>query len=126
MKTRGLLVGGMMVVALGLVGCGGGGGGGGGGGPVELTVGTGPDASLVFDPTTISAPPNTEVRLTFQNEGTISHNLAFQGGITAKTADDVPAGESETIEFTTPGPGDYQYVCTVHPGMEGTLTVAAP
>ncbi len=102
-------------------------GGGGGEGAVQaaampLTVGTGSGASLEFEPTTVQAPANTPVNLTFSNQSTLPHNLTFQDAIQAQTSD-LPGGANETISFTTPGPGAYTFVCTLHPGMEGTLTV---
>ena len=130
MKLRRYLTGGALMLALALTACGGGGGGGtdggaGSGGNEEtpLTVGTGTEASLEFNPKTIGATPNTKVRLTFTNNGTLPHNLTFQDPINVKTSDSVAPGVEETIEFTTPGPGAYNYVCTLHPGMQGTLTV---
>ena len=137
MKLRGLLTGGALALALTLSACGGGGGeggntggtgggetGGGTGGATAITIGTDKAAELKFIPTTAEAPANTQVQLTFRNDSTSQpHNLVFQEGITAKTADLVAAGASETLEFTTPGAGDYKFVCTIHPGMEGTLTV---
>jgi plastocyanin len=134
MKFRGLLTGGALALALTLSACGGGEGGntggtggaagGGTGGTTEIVIGTDKAAELKFIPTTAEAPANTPVKLTLRNDSTSQpHNLAFQEGITAKTADLVAAGASETIEFTTPGAGTYKFVCTIHPGMEGTLTV---
>jgi plastocyanin len=40
------------------------------------------------------------------------------GNTTGRTQDG-----SQTIEFTAPDPGEYTFVCTLHPGMEGTLVV---
>ncbi len=129
MKLRGLLMGGALTLALALTACGGGGGGNAGGGGAggsgtNLTVGTDTAAELKFVPATISAPANTEVKLTFNNQSTSQpHNLTFQQGITAATATNVATGQSETITFRTPGPGSYPFVCTIHPTMVGTLTV---
>ena len=100
------------------------GGGGGGGGGTTLTVGTNTAPGHKFFPATFSAPANTEVKLTFNNQSTSQpHNLTFQQGITAATATNVAMGQSETLTFRTPGPGSYQFVCTIHPTMVGTLTV---
>ena len=126
MKLRSFLASLALGLALVLTACGGGGGGntgGTGGGATTITVGTDKAAELKFDPTTVSAPANTAVQLTFTNQSTLPHNLAFNEGITAKTSDNVAAGASETISFTTPGAGAYKFVCTIHPGMEGTLNV---
>ena len=137
MKLRGLLTGGALALALTLSACGGGGGeggntggtgggetGGGTGGATAITIGTDKAAELKFIPNTAEAPANTQVQLTFRNDSDSQpHNLVFQEGITAKTSDLVAAGASETLEFTTPGAGAYKFVCTIHPGMDGTLTV---
>ncbi len=32
---------------------------------------------------------------------------------------------SEALEFKAPDPGDYPFVCTLHPGMRGTLVAEA-
>ncbi len=148
MKFRGYLTGGVLALALALTGCGGGngsgntgntggtgstgstggtGGTGGSGGAAAgttLTVGTDKAAELKFVPTTITAPANTQVSLVFNNESDSQpHNLKFQEGIQAGTADLVAAGASETIQFTTPAAGDYPFICSIHPTMVGTLTV---
>jgi plastocyanin len=90
---------------------------------VALEVGTGEGASLQFEPTTVTAPANTPVQITFINQSTLPHNLTFQNEITARTVEQVAAAASETISFETPGAGTYPFVCTIHPGMEGALTV---
>jgi plastocyanin len=88
-----------------------------------LAVGTGTDANLVFVPNQVDAPPNTAVTLTFTNHAAVPHNLTFQAGVSAQTSPSVGPGTSETLAFTTPGPGTYKFVCTIHPGMEGRLVV---
>jgi plastocyanin len=35
----------------------------------------------------------------------------------------IDPGDSQTIEFIAPEAGEYTFVCTLHPGMEGTLIV---
>jgi aldose sugar dehydrogenase len=97
--------------------------GAGSGEVVEITVGTDDGSELLFDPTEVSVPAGATVRLTFVNESTVPHNLTFGEPINAATATIVEPGAEETIEFTAPEPGEYTYVCTLHPGMEGTLVV---
>ena len=101
----------------------GGGGGAAGGTAQAIQVGTDTDAALQFAPKSVEAPPKTKIELTFNNRASLAHNLTFQNGIDAKTSDQVPAGTSQTITFTTPDPGTYKFVCTIHPGMEGQLVV---
>jgi glucose/arabinose dehydrogenase/plastocyanin len=91
-----------------------------------LTIGTATDATLAFDPATISAPAGGTLSVTFENRSAgVPHNLTFGEPINQATETVVQAGASETLEFPAPEPGDYKYVCTLHPGMEGTLTIEA-
>lgn len=91
-------------------------------GPPPITVGTGEGASLEFVPPSVTAPPDTPVSLVFTNQSTLPHNLSFDEPINMRTAD-IGGGTSETLTFTTPAPGTYTFVCTIHPGMEGELAV---
>jgi plastocyanin len=123
MRIRGFLAAGALGLGLVLTGCGGG-GGSGSSGPSALTLNTSAGTDLKFDPITLEAPANSKVTLTFNNKSdSLPHNLAFAAPVSAKGGDIVAPGASETLEFTTPGPGTYKYTCTIHPGMEGTLTV---
>jgi plastocyanin len=91
---------------------------------VEITVGTDTGTANEFIPDEISVPAGATVRLTFVNESdSVPHNLTFGDPINAATATTVAPGEEETIEFTAPEAGEYTFVCTLHPGMEGTLVV---
>lgn len=91
---------------------------------VEITVGTDTGSANEFVPGEITVPAGATVRLTFVNESeTVPHNLTSGDPINAATATTVAPGEEETIEFTAPEPGEYTFVCTLHPGMEGTLVV---
>ena len=92
---------------------------------VTITVGTDSDAALLFVPRTVEAPANTPVRLIFNNTSTQPHNLLIPAPISAKTKLIVSAGATDTIEFITPAPGKYRFVCSVHEdeGMVGTLQV---
>ena len=91
---------------------------------VEITVGTDTGTANEFDPTEVTVPAGATVRLTFVNESTsVPHNLTFGDPIDAGTAVTVAPGDSEVIEFTAPEAGEYTFVCTLHPGMEGVLVV---
>jgi len=92
---------------------------------VEVTVGTDTGAELKFDPGEVTVQAGANVRLTFENRAAVPHNLTFQGPITAATSTVVAPGATETVEFKAPGPGEYPFVCTLHPGMGGTLVVGA-
>jgi plastocyanin len=102
---------------------GGGGSGAAAGSAQAIQVGTDAGTALQFAPKSVEASAKTKIALTFNNRATLAHNLTFQNVIGAKTSDQVPAGQSETITFTTPDPGTYTFVCTIHPGMAGQLVV---
>ena len=90
---------------------------------VEITVGTDIGAELNFEPREVSVPAGADVRLSFENRSTVPHNLTFQRPPDVATSTVVAAGASETLEFKAPDPGEYAFVCTLHPGMAGTLLV---
>jgi plastocyanin len=90
---------------------------------VEVSVRTDGN-DLTFDPAEITVPTGATVRLTYTNEArSLAHNLIFIAPLSVGTALQVGAGDSETIEFVAPEPGEYTFVCTLHPGMSGTLIV---
>jgi plastocyanin len=97
--------------------------GGGEGEATSLTIGTDPGAALLFEPTEATAPGGGEISIVFENRATLPHNLTFNDPINAATSTIVPAGASETITFRAPAPGAYDFVCTLHPGMDGVLTI---
>ena len=90
---------------------------------VEITVVTDTGTSLLFDPGDVTVPAGAEVTLTFENRSTVPHNLTFGDPINVATATIVQPGASETVTFTAPEAGSYEFVCTLHPGMSGTLIV---
>src|SRR5687768_1985633 len=78
---------------------------------------------MKFEPAEVTAPAGADVALTFENQSTVPHNLTFQAPIDVATATIVAPGASETVEFAAPDAGEYPFVCTLHPGMDGTLIV---
>lgn len=97
-----------------------------GGAATKITIGTKPDDELEFDPDSVEVPTGALVSVTFENRAaTLPHNLTFREPINVASSPVVAPGASETIEFTAPAPGDYVFACTIHPGMEGKLTVEA-
>jgi plastocyanin len=95
------------------------------GAAVEVTVGTDTGAELKFDPGQVTVQAGADIRLTFENRSSVPHNLTFQVPINVATSTIVAPGTSETLEFKAPDPGEYPFVCTLHPGMGGTLVVEA-
>lgn len=88
-----------------------------------LAIGTRTGTETEFEPDEVSVPVGSRVSVTFTNLASIPHNLTFNAPIDVATSPVVDPGASETIEFAAPEPGDYTFQCTLHPGMQGTLTV---
>ncbi len=87
---------------------------------ITLTV----DSGFRFNPSTITVHQGT-VKVTLVHKGTgAPHDFS----VTGFPADNVPlarGGVTTSATFTTPSPGSYQFVCTIHvaQGMTGTLVV---
>lgn len=84
--------------------------------------------NIQFDKDELTAPPNTEVTLTFENnDAGIPHNVAVYR--TEAAADAIFVGElfngvkTEEYVFTTPEVGEYYFRCDVHPAMDGAFVV---
>jgi plastocyanin len=94
-------------------GDGNGGGGGGGGGGTEVSM-----EGTAFNPAELTVKVGDTV--TWTNNDSVAHDV---------TADTFKSGEpggmagGDTFEQTFDEAGSFDYVCTVHPGMEGTVVV---
>ena len=60
--------------------------------------------------------------ITWQNDGQELHNVFDLAGTWESPA--LSSGQTYTFMFTTPG--TYTYVCSIHSGMLGTITVVEP
>ena len=91
----------------------GGGGGGGGGGGAEVSM-----EGIAFQPAEVTVGVGDTV--TWTNNDSVGHDV---------TADSFSSGDpgamagGDTFEHTFEEAGTFDYVCTVHPGMEGTVVV---
>jgi plastocyanin len=120
-----------MALALVAAGCGDddddGGGGGGGAATTEEPAGGGGGAGggadvseegISFQPAEVTVGVGDTV--TWTNNDSVDHDV---------TADSFSSGEpggmapGDTFEQTFEKAGTFDYVCTVHPGMEGTVVV---
>lgn len=110
--------------------CGGGGGdvgigpGGGGGGttPTTCTAGTFCLGATTFVPTSATVARNTTV--TWVNSSGIFHNVVFDNPPATVAGGDLgnmDANATASRSFATAGV--YAFHCTVHAGMNGSLTV---
>ena len=98
-------------------GVGGGGGGGGGGGALVHAMRVTATTGLTFDPSAVTIPAGDTIYFTFQG---VQHNVKFD---TQGNPGDVPTTASTTVkrQFTTAG--TYDYHCSIHPQMTGSITV---
>jgi plastocyanin len=102
------------------------GGTGGGGGDVGSKV-TGQTAAtsvkendtLKFAPASVTVKSGDVVE--WDNSGSVAHNVTFDQ-FQSITSDVMNAGDKYEVKFTKGG--TYQYHCTFHPGMDGTVTVS--
>lgn len=81
------------------------------------------DVSIVnfsFDPPSINIEPGTTVRWT--NDDGIAHTSTSESGVWDSGI--LLNGQSFAFTFNTVG--DFPYICTLHPIMEGTVVVNAP
>jgi plastocyanin len=76
-----------------------------------------------FTPQRLEAPANTAVSLRFSNPTTVAHIIVVLEPIDASSGRIIDPGGTDQLDFTTPGAGSYQFVCTVHPEMTGVLEI---
>lgn len=83
-----------------------------------------------FNTDTLTAPANTQITVQYLNDTAIPHNIHFYDGpddtapTLAQTDVVTGPGNTQSVTFTTPGPGQYFFRCDVHPlQMVGTLGV---
>lgn len=59
-------------------------------------------------------------RVTWTNDDTVAHNVTATNGASFKSSD---FGQGASYSFTPKKAGTISYTCTLHPGMNGKLTV---
>ena len=74
--------------------------------------------NIAFDPKSVTVKVGQKV--TWTNDDTVDHNVTSQSGETIKSDN---FGKGGTFSFTPTKAGTIKYVCTIHPGMDATLTV---
>ncbi len=114
-RGRSMAAIGALTLSLTMAACGGGGGGGEQESParppaVEIDM-----VDLRFEPRALTIDRGETV--TFRNRGKVTHNAKGKGFFSRV----VEPGDTYRHRFDRAG--TYEYVCTFHPGMEGTLTV---
>jgi len=87
------------------------------------TKGTGPGTNeafiqgMAFDPATIAVAANTTV--TWTNKDAVTHNVTSNPALFSSGG----MGNGATYSFTFANTGTFNYSCTIHPSMTGTVIV---
>ncbi len=74
--------------------------------------------SITFDPTPVDIALNGSVNFIFQS---VTHNVTFNSG--AGVPADVGNTANATVSRTFTAAGTFNYRCTIHPGMSGSVIV---
>jgi plastocyanin len=90
-----------------------------------VTITTAPGDRLAFEPAETAVARPGSVAVVFRNGSTLAHNLVFIEGATASTDTIVQPGSTDEVVVELPEPGSYGFVCTIHEGMAGTITVGS-
>lgn len=89
--------------------------------------GTGGGSNLVEADDNFFAPSDLQVEVgetvTWENVGSVDHTVTPDGH---SEWSDVTLSPGETFQHTFDAAGTYDYVCTFHVGMDGTITVVQP
>src|SRR4051812_6595487 len=103
----------VVAVALAAAGCGGGGSSKSGSPPGAVSM-----KDLRFHPDSTTVRVGEKV--TWTNDDNVDHNVTATGGAKFMSK---AYGPGKTYSYTPRQAGTIKYVCTLHPGMNGTLVV---
>ncbi|MGZ4268458.1 MAG: cupredoxin domain-containing protein [Solirubrobacteraceae bacterium] len=73
--------------------------------------------NIAYSPASVTVKKGQKVE--WVNQDTVAHNVTSSDG-TLKSS---TFGQGGTFTWTANKTGTIAYVCTIHPGMKGTLTV---
>lgn len=74
--------------------------------------------NIAFNPSSVTVKVGQTV--TWANKDGVQHNVTAQSGASFRSNN---IGAGGTFSFKVTKPGTIKYVCTIHPGMDGTLIV---
>jgi len=72
-----------------------------------------------FNPSTLTVTAGTTVTFVFQQ---VTHNVTFVG---SGAPANIPDAVNTSVTRTFPTAGTFNFTCTLHPGMAGTVVVTA-
>ena len=90
-------------------------------GSVLMPVGVGSNTGLNYSPVTVTVTIGQNNTVSFVNKDNTVHTVTADGG--SFDSGNILAGATRTYTFTTPG--TFQYHCTYHTWMKGTVIVLA-
>jgi cytochrome c oxidase subunit 2 len=78
---------------------------------------------VAFDTDRIEVPAGTPFIIRFTNQEALPHNVGIYDGDQELFLGETITGPDETIEYQVPAleAGEYDFLCTIHPNMNGTL-----
>lgn len=81
---------------------------------------------LAFDANVIRVAAGEPFTVTFTNNDSVPHNFSVyteEGGEAIVQGDIINQGETDEIELEGLEPGEYYFVCDLHPEMNGVIVV---
>lgn len=96
---------------------------------IRIASGTGSNSALNFNPPSIKVVIGVNNTISWQNNDSVAHTITFTSapsGVSTSSLTDpsnLAAGGSYSLTLTTPG--TYQFHCTIHSWMSGTITVVS-
>jgi plastocyanin len=80
--------------------------------------------NIVFEQDSVTAPADTPFVIRFENKEAVPHNVEIkQNGQSIFMGEVFNGPETRDYEVPALPAGTYEFICTVHPNMVGTLTV---
>jgi plastocyanin len=94
--------------------------GGGNGEAVEISA-----VNIKFEQTEVSAPADAPFTIRFDNKEAVPHNVEIKDAAGMSLFKGEIVTGPVVVDYAVPAlaAGTYQFVCTVHPNMIGTLVV---
>ncbi len=79
-------------------------------------------ADFAFDTDSIQVPAGEPFVIRFTNDDSLTHDVGiYSGSDELFNGEDLPAGQSIDYQVPALEAGEYDFLCTIHPNMNGTL-----